>query len=139
MPITAQCTLDALEVPAKKLLLAENNFVSHNRFTVLADTEMGLNELFADLIDTVWDQSAWLGALDTPGETIKTLYTKPYTDKSVQSIPDVPVYDKYKNLISEKLEKIKILTNDFGELAKDTTGNSRCSNKWEKPISTDTD
>ncbi|OMJ08836.1 hypothetical protein AYI70_g11289, partial [Smittium culicis] len=31
-----------------------------------------LNELCAGLIDTVWDQSARLGALDAPGETIKT-------------------------------------------------------------------
>ncbi|OMJ13302.1 hypothetical protein AYI69_g9052, partial [Smittium culicis] len=67
IPVTEQWTLDALEVPAKKLkinakklLLAENNFVSYNRFTVLAETEMGLNELFKGLIDTVWDQSARL-------------------------------------------------------------------------------
>ncbi|OMJ18791.1 hypothetical protein AYI69_g6876 [Smittium culicis] len=53
MPITAQWNLDALEVPAKKLLLAENNFVSHNRFTVLAETEIVLNELCVGLIDTV--------------------------------------------------------------------------------------
>ncbi|OMJ15030.1 hypothetical protein AYI70_g7531 [Smittium culicis] len=58
MPITAQWTL----------VLS-----SHNRFTVLADTEMGLNELCAGLIDTVWDQSARLGALDAPDETIKTV------------------------------------------------------------------
>ncbi|OMJ12972.1 hypothetical protein AYI69_g9191 [Smittium culicis] len=79
MPITAQWTLDALEVPAKKLkingkklLLAENNFVNYIRYTVLAETEMGLNELCESLIDTVWDQSACDGALDAPGETINT-------------------------------------------------------------------
>ncbi|OMJ12034.1 hypothetical protein AYI70_g9351 [Smittium culicis] len=67
MPIAAQWNLDALEVPAKKskinakkLQLAENNFVSHNRFTVLAETEMGLNELCAGLIDTVLDQTSRL-------------------------------------------------------------------------------
>ncbi|OMJ13361.1 hypothetical protein AYI70_g8545 [Smittium culicis] len=57
MPITAQWILDALEVPAKK---------THNRFTVLAEAEMGLIELFAGLIDTVWDQSARLEKPSTP-------------------------------------------------------------------------
>ncbi|OMJ26945.1 hypothetical protein AYI69_g3636, partial [Smittium culicis] len=33
---------------------------------------MDLNELCASLIDTVWDQSARVGALDAPGETINT-------------------------------------------------------------------
>ncbi|OMJ18674.1 hypothetical protein AYI70_g5218, partial [Smittium culicis] len=173
-----------------------------------ADTELGLNELCVGLIDTVWHQSARLGALDAPGETIKTMlskitvkeikkrrktfrklmknncpisdcinaklnpnrsiktdrkaqhaksikkiadqilnddsksywrYIKSYTGKSFQSIADGPVYDKFKNLTTEKQEKIKIWTNHFGELAKDATGNSRCSNKWENLINTDTD
>ncbi|OMJ11865.1 RNA-directed DNA polymerase from mobile element jockey, partial [Smittium culicis] len=173
MPITAKWTLDALEVPAKKvkinakkLLLAENSFVSHNRFTVLSIIEMGLNELFKDLIDTVCDQPARVGALDASGETINSAdrngqhfkrpkkiadqimnndsksywrYIKSYTGKSFQSIADGPVYDKNKNLITEKHEKIKIWTNHFGDLAKDTTGNSRSADKWENPISSDCD
>ncbi|OMJ16977.1 RNA-directed DNA polymerase from mobile element jockey, partial [Smittium culicis] len=130
MPIAAQWKLDALEVPAKKskinakkLLLAENNFVSHNRFTVLADTEMDLNEHCAGLIDTVWDQSARLEQRFEISFELK----KSNTGKSFQSIADGPVYDKNKNLITEKHEKTKIWTNHFGELAKDTTGNSRCA------------
>ncbi|OMJ13446.1 LINE-1 reverse transcriptase-like protein [Smittium culicis] len=169
---------------------------------------MGLNELCAGLIDTVWDQSARLGALDAPGETIKTVlskntinkikkrrkkfkkltknncpisyyiksksnanqsikadrkaqhtksikkiadqilnndsksywrYIKSNTGKSFQSIADGPVYDKFKNLTTEKCEKIKIWTNHFGDLAKDATGNSRSTDKWENLISSDCD
>ncbi|OMJ12941.1 Transposon TX1 protein [Smittium culicis] len=62
-----------------------------------------------------------------------------YTGKSFKSIADGPVYDKNKNLTTEKQEKIKIWTNHFGELAKDATGNSRCSNKWENLIIRDCD
>ncbi|OMJ13543.1 hypothetical protein AYI69_g8966 [Smittium culicis] len=212
MMITAQWSLDALEVPAKKvkinvkkLLLTENNFVSYNQFTVLAESEMGQNKLCRGLIDIVWDLSARVGELDVPGETINTVlsnitlkkikkrrikfrkltknncsiskysraksnadrsikadrkaqhakrlkkiadqilnndsksywrYIKAYTGKSFQSIADCPVYDKNKNSITEKdeknekNEKIKIWTNNFGELTKDTTGNSRTTDKW---------
>ncbi|OMJ12085.1 hypothetical protein AYI69_g9567, partial [Smittium culicis] len=66
-------------------------------------------------------------------------YIKSITGKSFQSIADGPVYDKNKKLCTEKLEKIKIWTNHFSELAKDTTGNSRCADKWEKLISSDCD
>ncbi|OMJ15236.1 hypothetical protein AYI69_g8267, partial [Smittium culicis] len=66
-------------------------------------------------------------------------YIKSYTGNSFQNIADGPVYDKKKNLCTEKLEKIKIWTNHFSELAKDTTGNSRCADKWENLISSDCD
>ncbi|OMJ13902.1 hypothetical protein AYI69_g8803, partial [Smittium culicis] len=169
---------------------------------------MDLNELCACLIDSVWDQSARVGALDAPGETIKIVlskitikkikkrrkkfrkltknnfpiseysraksnadrsikadrkaqnakrlkkiavqilnndsksyrrYIKSYTGKSFQSIADGPVYDKNKNLCTEKYEKIKIWTNHFSELAKDATGNSRTTDKWENLTSSDCD
>ncbi|OMJ08368.1 hypothetical protein AYI70_g3775 [Smittium culicis] len=51
-------------------------------------------------------------------------FIKSYTEKSFKNFADDPVYDKYKNLIIEKHEKIKIWTDHFGELAKDATGNS---------------
>ncbi|OMJ11437.1 LINE-1 reverse transcriptase-like protein [Smittium culicis] len=66
-------------------------------------------------------------------------YIKSYTGKSFQIIADGPVYDKNKNLITEKHEKIKIWTNHFGDLAKDTTGNSRTTDKWANLISSDCD
>ncbi|OMJ25000.1 hypothetical protein AYI69_g4435 [Smittium culicis] len=66
-------------------------------------------------------------------------YIKSYTGKSFQSIADGPVYDKNKNLSTEKHEKIKIWTNHFSELAKDTTGNSPSADKWENLISSDCD
>ncbi|OMJ09478.1 hypothetical protein AYI69_g10646 [Smittium culicis] len=56
-------------------------------------------------------------------------FIKSYTGKSLQSIADGPVYDKNKNLMTEKQNKTKIWTNHFGELAKDTTGNSRSADK----------
>ncbi|OMJ15458.1 RNA-directed DNA polymerase from mobile element jockey [Smittium culicis] len=59
--------------------------------------------------------------------------------ESFQSIADGPVYDKNKNLTTEKQEKIKFWTNHFGELAKDTTGNSRTADKWQNLISSDCD
>ncbi|OMJ21968.1 hypothetical protein AYI69_g5594, partial [Smittium culicis] len=61
-------------------------------------------------------------------------FIKSYTRKSFQSIADDPVYNSKKILIIEKQSKIKIWRNHFGELAKDTTGNSRSSDKWEKLI-----
>ncbi|OMJ14879.1 hypothetical protein AYI70_g7626 [Smittium culicis] len=83
--------------------------------------------------------------MDTPASTKFTLklgtgfqHAK-VTNSTGSSIADGPVYDKNKNLTTEKHEKIKIWTNHFGELAKDATGNSRCSNKWEIVINTDTD
>ncbi|OMJ11730.1 hypothetical protein AYI70_g9535 [Smittium culicis] len=66
-------------------------------------------------------------------------YIKSYTGKSFQSIADGPVYDKNKKLLTEKHLKIKIWTNHFDELAKDTTGNSRCADKWEYLITIDCD
>ncbi|OMJ18763.1 Transposon TX1 protein [Smittium culicis] len=109
---------------------------------------MGLNELCAGLIDTVWDQSARLAQHDKSLKKIADQilnndsksywrYIKSYTGESFQSIADGPVYDKYKNLTTEKQEKIKIWTNHFGELAKDATGNSRSTEKWENLISSD--
>ncbi|OMJ10489.1 hypothetical protein AYI70_g10294, partial [Smittium culicis] len=52
-------------------------------------------------------------------------FIKSYTGKSFQSIADGPVYDKYKNLTTEKHEKIEIWANNFGELALETTWNNR--------------
>ncbi|OMJ09487.1 LINE-1 reverse transcriptase-like protein [Smittium culicis] len=49
------------------------------------------------------------------------------------------MYDKNKNLITEKHEKIKIWTNHFVDLAKGATGNSRTADKWENLISSDCD
>ncbi|OMJ14623.1 Transposon TX1 uncharacterized [Smittium culicis] len=66
-------------------------------------------------------------------------YIKSYTGKSLQSIADGPVYDKNKNLCTEKYEKVKIWTYHISELAKDATGNSRTTDKWEYLIKIDCD
>ncbi|OMJ16070.1 Transposon TX1 uncharacterized [Smittium culicis] len=54
-------------------------------------------------------------------------------------IADGPVYDKSKNLSTEKHEKLKVWTNHFDDLAKDTTGSRRTTDKWENLISNDCD
>ncbi|OMJ14847.1 Transposon TX1 uncharacterized [Smittium culicis] len=66
-------------------------------------------------------------------------FIKSYTGKSFQNIADSPVYDKNKNLITNKPNKIKIWANHFCELALDTTGNSQSSDKWENLIAIDCD
>ncbi|OMJ25129.1 LINE-1 reverse transcriptase-like protein [Smittium culicis] len=66
-------------------------------------------------------------------------YIKSYTGKSFQSIADGPVYDKNKNITTQKLNKMKILANHFDELAKDTTENIRTTDKWGNLISVDCD
>ncbi|OLY83842.1 hypothetical protein AYI68_g2009 [Smittium mucronatum] len=62
---------------------------------------------------------------------------KSYTGNTFRSISDGPVYDKNKNIIIEKNKKLEIWNNHFGELANDSTGNSRSSTKWESLLITD--
>ncbi|OLY79098.1 hypothetical protein AYI68_g6841, partial [Smittium mucronatum] len=64
---------------------------------------------------------------------------KSYTGNTLRSISDGPVYDKNKNIITEKNKKLQIWNNHFGELANDSTGNSRSATKWESLLNTDCD
>ncbi|OMJ16601.1 hypothetical protein AYI69_g7773 [Smittium culicis] len=49
------------------------------------------------------------------------------------------MYDSDKILTTEKLKKLIIWNKHFGDLAKDTTGNSRSAAKWRKLLSGDED
>ncbi|OMJ15842.1 Transposon TX1 protein, partial [Smittium culicis] len=107
MPITAQWNIDSLEVPAKKLkingkkiLLDPEKFTSNNRFAVLADGNLALDELCEGLIENVWAQSARLCATGTPGEAIKTVLSKNAL-KKIKSRRK-----KFKSLIKNKCGQI---------------------------------
>ncbi|OLY78791.1 hypothetical protein AYI68_g7155 [Smittium mucronatum] len=64
---------------------------------------------------------------------------KPYTGNTHRRISDGPVYDKNKNIITEKNKKLEIWNNRFGELANDSNGNNRGATKWESQLITDCD
>ncbi|OMJ10440.1 Transposon TX1 protein [Smittium culicis] len=66
-------------------------------------------------------------------------FIKSYTGESFKNIAYGPVYNKNKNFITDKINKIKIWANHFGELALDATGNSRSTDKWENLIISDCD
>ncbi|OMJ29457.1 hypothetical protein AYI69_g1039 [Smittium culicis] len=83
MSIVAQWNIDSLEVPkkiarlsVKKILLDPEKFTSNNRFVALADANIALDEFCDGLIDSLWDQSARLGATAAPGEVFKTVLSK---------------------------------------------------------------
>ncbi|OLY78878.1 hypothetical protein AYI68_g6164 [Smittium mucronatum] len=64
---------------------------------------------------------------------------KSYTGNTFRSISDDPVYDKNKNIITEKNKKLEIWNNHFGELANDSTWNSRNATMCESLLTADCD
>ncbi|OMJ15171.1 hypothetical protein AYI70_g7441 [Smittium culicis] len=83
MTITALWNIDSLEIPAKKskingkkILLDPEKFISNNRFAVLADGNLALNQLCEGQIDNFWAFSARLGVTATSVEVEKTVLSK---------------------------------------------------------------
>ncbi|OMJ08095.1 hypothetical protein AYI69_g11202 [Smittium culicis] len=56
-------------------------------------------------------------------------YIKSCTGNTLHSVSNGPAYDLDKNLIIENENKLEIWNQNFSDLAKDTTGNSRDPSK----------
>ncbi|OLY84256.1 hypothetical protein AYI68_g1577, partial [Smittium mucronatum] len=64
-------------------------------------------------------------------------FIKYSTGKYNNSAYSGPVLDKSHNLVTDILSKMRILANHFKNLAMDTTGNSRATDKWESMLDYD--
>ncbi|OLY80409.1 40S ribosomal protein S12, partial [Smittium mucronatum] len=84
MPIIAKWNFSDLEAPKKKKIidikkvsLSAEKFVSSNRFAILANEKLDLDQLCTGLVENIWDESENLKAIKSPEDKLETILTNP--------------------------------------------------------------
>ncbi|PVU87810.1 hypothetical protein BB561_006160 [Smittium simulii] len=120
-----------LKISLKIIEKHANMLLNHNRFAVLTANNAELGALCNDTATTITDTN--------PNVTDNCINNNPKelwnwikfrTGKNRQFISNGPVLDKNKSLITDSKQKLNVWAKNFGNLAKDGTGNSQNKAKW---------
>ncbi|PVU97865.1 hypothetical protein BB561_000292 [Smittium simulii] len=111
-----------------KLKQAHQMFISNNRYSVLANTNLGIDEFADQTCNKTWE-------IAKKNDSAENYCNKKTAARRFKAATiDGPVLNVNNNLVTNLNEKAKLWANHFEQLAKDTTGNSR---KCDQPTSWD--